>query len=122
MISRLDCFDTTPGATGPCAVLAPPADIADGQQYKVWLRDALNDPYKAQVLYITARVYAGKALQAKPSLTGPFSAELNSALQDLARWIYTSPKAKRSMDGPPAITQQTNRQAPLDMGVQSSFL
>lgn len=94
MILRSDRFDTTPGATGECAVLAPPADFSgDGDVFTEWLRGRYdNDPLVRQVLAIQA-LYGDSPRHGPSTFEGPFSAELQAAILRLRVWLRSKPKS-----------------------------
>lgn len=111
-------FDTTPGATGEFAVLAPPADVTTAEAYLDWLRWARsNDGLRCQVMTIAARSFARKSIIRPPEITGPLSSTLTDALLRLGKWIYS---AGNQQDGPPAPSmkdrfERQQSQAPQDI-------
>lgn len=97
-------FDTTPGAVGETAVLAPPAHVTTAETYLQWLREARHDPFLAQVLACAARTIAGRSTfdSVRPNVVGPLADTLNHALKGFATWLYTKPQKTEQKDGPPA--------------------
>lgn len=94
MILRSDRFETTPGSTGECAVLASPADFSgDGRAFTEWLRNSYdNDPLIRQVLAIQA--LNGDSPRHGPStFMGPFACELQDSITRLRGWLRSKPKA-----------------------------
>ena len=121
-IFNTSTFDTTPGATGEFAVLAPPADVATHEEYLQWLRHARKDPMLNQVMACAARTIAGKSSTFRsPEITGPLAESLTHALKGMARWMYGKKKGEVRQDGPPAYSmrdafeQQPQSEPPLDL-------
>lgn len=121
-------FDTTPGATGELAILAPPSNVATHEEYLQWLREARNDPMLNQVMACAARTIAGKSSISKaPEITGPLAETLNHALKGMAKWMYGKKKGDTQLDGPPAMSMRDafeppSSEAPLDLFTSQAFL
>lgn len=78
-------LDTTPGATGERAALAPPATVTTAEQYLDWLRSISG----TQQFSIVIRYFAGKSLSGlRPRIHGPFADTLEFALERAAEWQY----------------------------------
>lgn len=119
MIFRMDVLDTTPGAGGEAAILAPPAEVTTEEQYLEWLRQAHLDPQLAQVMVCLGRAYKGNNIFKKPRIIGPMASTLDTALQSMSKWMYQKPMAgyARQTDGPPAVSLGVppRSEAPLDL-------
>lgn len=122
-------FDTTPGATGELAVLAPPSDVTTHEEYLQWLRQARNDPMLNQVMACAARTIAGKSsLFRSPEITGPLAETLSLALKGMAKWMYGKKKGEGQKDGPPAYSmreafeQPVSSEPPLDLFANQASL
>jgi len=102
MIFRTDLLDTTPGATGELAVLAPPAEITTEDAYLQWLRMARRDLQLFNVMVFLARAYLRSTVLRKPTIVGPMASTLDQALRGMAKWLTQSPK-ERHPDGPPSL-------------------
>ncbi|MHB8742810.1 MAG: hypothetical protein ACYC9L_06745 [Sulfuricaulis sp.] len=81
MILDFSRLDTTPGATGCHAFLAPPADFTGGDiEYRRWLNHAwFNDPGIRQYLLVAATMSLALERRA-PEILGPFAEGLTRVL------------------------------------------
>jgi hypothetical protein len=93
MILRSDRYDTTPGAAGECAVLAPPASFTgDAEAYTEWLRGRyVDDPLIRQVMAIQA-MFGDSPRRIEAVFEGPFADALETAIVRLRGTLRSGPK------------------------------
>lgn len=84
MILDFRCIDTTPGAAGCHAFLAPPADfVGDALAYRCWLQDSWKShPGIRQYLQVASTTRSGPA-QLAPQIIGPYADVLADVLAAL---------------------------------------
>lgn len=81
MILDFNVIDTTPGATGCHAFLAPPADyVGSGKEYNRWIMENIDK----QVLQSAVRYYCGRG-HITPRLAGPYEKGLGLLLNHLRK-------------------------------------
>jgi len=85
VILDFNCIDTTPGATGCHAFLAPPANFAGGSwEYMAWLKDQWFDDLGFRQYLLSAAIFhkAGTR-QSTSKIIGPFADGLVRVLAKL---------------------------------------
>lgn len=94
MILDFNVIDTTPGATGCHAFLAPPADfVGSGREYNRWVMDNVV----GQVLQSAVRYHCGRG-HITPRLVGPYDQALSHLLNHLRKdWFPDAPKKDGSL-------------------------
>lgn len=88
MIIDLSVLDTTPGATGPHALLAPPAGFTGSEDdYREWIRGRyFNDLQVTQVMYIVAKKVTGNASYGyRVTFNGPYAEVLERIVNKIGR-------------------------------------
>lgn len=101
-VVRVDLYDTTPGATGECAVFAPPERINSKELYGQWLQANADTTVRTMYLHFTMAAYLGVSkVFMRPSIQGPYSEVLDQFFRYYAALLSGEPakfEVQRSLD------------------------
>lgn len=101
-VVRVDLFDTTPGATGECAVFAPPERINSKELYGSWLKANADTTARSMYLHFTMSAYTGASkVFTRPTIQGPYSEVLDLFFRYYAALLNGEPatfQVQRSLD------------------------